>query len=60
MATVVLQYAGAALGTLVGGPLGGAIGGALGGIAGNAIDQRLFGGSETTTARAHASTTCAS
>jgi GTA TIM-barrel-like domain/Putative phage tail protein len=44
MATVVLRYAGAALGTLVGGPLGGAIGGALGGIAGNAIDQRIFGG----------------
>ncbi len=43
MATVVLQYAGAALGTLVGGPLGGAIGGALGGIAGNALDQRIFG-----------------
>jgi hypothetical protein len=45
MATVVLQYAGAAIGTLVGGPLGGAIGGALGGLAGNAIDQRVFGGS---------------
>jgi hypothetical protein len=43
MATVVLRYAGAALGTLVAGPLGGAIGGALGGIAGNAIDQRIFG-----------------
>lgn len=45
MATVVLRYAGGALGTLVGGPLGGAIGGALGSIAGNAIDQRIFGGS---------------
>jgi hypothetical protein len=43
MATVVLSYAGAALGTLVGGPVGGAIGRAIGGIAGNAIDQRLFG-----------------
>lgn len=44
MATVVLKYAGAALGSLVGGPLGGALGGALGGIAGNIIDQRIFGG----------------
>ncbi len=44
MATVVLQYAGAALGTLVGGPIGGIIGRAVGGIAGNAIDQRIFGG----------------
>ncbi len=43
MATVVLQYAGAALGSVVGGPAGGVIGRALGGIAGNAIDQRLFG-----------------
>ncbi len=44
MATVVLQYAGAALGTLVGGPLGGLIGRAIGGIAGNFVDQQLFGG----------------
>ena len=44
MATVVLQYAGAALGTLVGGPLGGLIGRAIGGIAGNIVDQQLFGG----------------
>jgi hypothetical protein len=43
MATVVLSYAGAALGTLVGGPLGGIVGRALGGIAGNALDQRIFG-----------------
>jgi GTA TIM-barrel-like domain/Putative phage tail protein len=43
MATVVLSYAGAALGTLVGGPIGGIIGRAIGGIAGNALDQRLFG-----------------
>jgi GTA TIM-barrel-like domain/Putative phage tail protein len=43
MATVVLQYAGAALGALVGGPLGGVIGRAVGGIAGNMLDQRLFG-----------------
>ena len=44
MATVVLQYAGAALGTLVGGPVGGMIGRAIGGIAGNFVDQQLFGG----------------
>jgi hypothetical protein len=43
MATVVLSYAGAALGTALGGPIGGIIGRAIGGIAGNAIDQRLFG-----------------
>jgi hypothetical protein len=44
MATVVLQYAGAALGTLLGGPVGGAIGRALGGLAGAVIDQQVFGG----------------
>ena len=43
MATVVLSYAGAALGTLVGGPIGGIIGRAVGGLAGNVLDQRLFG-----------------
>jgi GTA TIM-barrel-like domain/Putative phage tail protein len=43
MATVVLSYAGAALGTLVGGPMGGIIGRAVGGLAGNLLDQRLFG-----------------
>ncbi len=43
MATVVLSYAGAALGTLVGGPIGGILGRAIGGLAGNALDQRLFG-----------------
>jgi hypothetical protein len=43
MATVVLSYAGAALGTMLGGPIGGIIGRAIGGIAGNAIDQRVFG-----------------
>ena len=43
MATVVLQYAGAALGTLVGGPIGGTIGRALGGLAGAVIDQEIFG-----------------
>ena len=35
MATVVLQYAGAALGTFLGGPVGGIIGRAAGAIAGN-------------------------
>jgi GTA TIM-barrel-like domain/Putative phage tail protein len=44
MATVVLQYAGAALGTLVGGPIGGIIGRAAGAIAGSVIDQQLLGG----------------
>ena len=43
MATVVLQYAGAALGTAIGGPLGGVIGRAAGAIAGSIIDRRLFG-----------------
>lgn len=43
MATVVLSYAGAALGTLLGGPVGGVIGRAVGGIAGNMLDQQLFG-----------------
>ena len=43
MATVVLQYAGAALGTFLGGPLGGMVGRAAGAIAGNIIDQSLFG-----------------
>ncbi len=43
MATVVLQYAGAALGTALGGPIGGVIGRAAGAIAGSVIDQQLFG-----------------
>ena len=43
MATVVLQYAGAALGTFLGGPIGGMLGRAAGAIAGNIIDQKLFG-----------------
>jgi GTA TIM-barrel-like domain/Putative phage tail protein len=43
MATVVLQYAGAALGTFLGGPVGGIIGRGLGAIAGNIVDQKLFG-----------------
>ena len=48
MATVVLQYAGAALGTLIGGPVGGIAGRAAGAIAGNVIDQRLFGKTRNT------------
>ena len=43
MATVVLQYAGQALGTFLGGPVGGVVGRALGGLAGNFIDQAIFG-----------------
>lgn len=43
MATVVLQAAGAAVGTLIGGPAGGMIGRALGAVAGSVIDQQLFG-----------------
>ncbi len=43
MATVVLQYAGAALGTLLGGPIGGIIGRAVGGLAGAVVDQAIFG-----------------
>ena len=44
MATVVLQYAGAALGSLFG-PIGGIIGRAVGGLVGSVIDQELFGSS---------------
>jgi hypothetical protein len=43
MATVVLQYAGAAAGTFLGGPIGGILGRAAGALAGNIIDQKLFG-----------------
>jgi hypothetical protein len=44
MATLVLQFAGAALGSAVAGPLGATIGRALGGLAGAAIDGALVGG----------------
>ncbi len=44
MATVVLQYAGAALGSVFG-PVGSIIGRAVGGIVGSVIDQELFGSS---------------
>ena len=47
MATVVLQAAGAAVGTLLGGPVVGLIGRALGAVAGSFIDQQLFGSSRT-------------
>jgi GTA TIM-barrel-like domain/Putative phage tail protein len=43
MATVVLQYAGAAIGTALGGPIGGMIGRAVGAVAGSIIDQQIFG-----------------
>jgi len=43
MATLVLQAAGTALGTLFGGPIGGMIGRALGGLAGAVIDNEIFG-----------------
>ncbi|MCO5092557.1 glycoside hydrolase/phage tail family protein [Bosea sp. (in: a-proteobacteria)] len=45
MATLLLQVAGAALGTALGGPVGGAIGQALGGLAGASLDQAWLGGS---------------
>uniref|UniRef100_A0A9E7ZME5 Glycoside hydrolase/phage tail family protein n=1 Tax=Bosea sp. NBC_00436 TaxID=2969620 RepID=A0A9E7ZME5_9HYPH len=44
MATLLLQVAGAALGSALGGPVGGAIGQALGGLAGATIDQAWLGG----------------
>lgn len=47
MATVVLQAAGAAVGTMLGGPVGGMIGRALGAVAGSMIDQQVFGGART-------------
>jgi hypothetical protein len=45
MATLLLQVAGAALGTALGGPVGGVIGQALGGLAGATIDQAWLGNS---------------
>ena len=47
MATIVLQAAGAAVGTMLGGPIGGMIGRALGAVAGSFIDQQMFGTSRT-------------
>ena len=43
MATLVLQFAGAAVGGIIGGPLGAVIGRAAGAIAGGFIDAELFG-----------------
>lgn len=45
MATLLLQVAGAALGSALGGPVGGVIGQALGGLAGSSIDQAWLGNS---------------
>jgi hypothetical protein len=42
MATLLLQVAGAAIGTALGGPIGAAIGTAVGGIAGATIDSALL------------------
>ncbi|GGD93680.1 hypothetical protein GCM10011390_10540 [Aureimonas endophytica] len=42
MATILLQAAGGALGTLIGGPLGGVVGRALGALGGAAIDNALL------------------
>jgi hypothetical protein len=42
MATIVLSFAGAALGGLIGGPIGAIIGRAAGAIAGNVLDQALL------------------
>ena len=47
MATIVLQAAGAAIGTALGGPVGGILGRAAGALAGSAIDARLFGPGDT-------------
>ena len=44
MATLVLSYAGAAIGSFIGGPVGAALGRAAGGFAGGLIDDALFGG----------------
>jgi hypothetical protein len=46
VATLVLQAAGAAIGSLFG-PLGAIVGRAVGGLAGNALDQSLFGQKRT-------------
>ena len=43
MATLVLQYAGQALGGMIAGPVGAVIGRAAGAIAGNMVDQSLLG-----------------
>ena len=47
MTTLVLQYAGAAIGGAIGGPIGAAVGRAVGGIAGQFVDRALFGNNAT-------------
>ena len=42
MATIILQAAGAAIGSFLGGPIGAVIGRAAGALAGSAIDRSLF------------------
>jgi hypothetical protein len=49
MATLVLQAAGAAIGSIFG-PIGTAVGRAIGGLAGYAVDQALFGDDRTVSA----------
>ncbi|KMO39178.1 gene transfer agent (GTA) [Methylobacterium variabile] len=44
MSTLVLSYAGQAVGTALGGPIGGAIGRVVGAAGGSALDHALFGG----------------
>ena len=51
MATLALSLAGQVVGGLVGGPVGATIGRALGALAGSAVDNALFG--ETQTAEPH-------
>ncbi|AWN54704.1 glycoside hydrolase/phage tail family protein [Methylobacterium sp. 17Sr1-1] len=43
MSTLVLSYAGQAVGSALGGPIGGAIGQMLGAVGGGALDRALFG-----------------
>ena len=43
MSTLVLSYAGQAVGTALGGPVGGALGQMLGAAGGSALDRALFG-----------------
>ncbi|TGD96479.1 baseplate multidomain protein megatron [Methylobacterium nonmethylotrophicum] len=43
MSTLVLSYAGQAVGTALGGPIGGAVGRVVGAAGGSALDRALFG-----------------
>ena len=49
MATLVLQFAGAAIGSAIGGPIGGIAGRAIGGVVGATIDSALIGGGARST-----------